>query len=199
MAAQALSVQAAAQQLGCSVRTVRRQLATGRLAGSKVGRDWVVWAGTPSSTSAAPAAVPPNARGLRARLRILGSRLIAVGNALAAPAPRPGAVLLTWRRPRSLQVILAIGRLSPLHSWTPYAVGIDFPFWLAERAAWRPVLPLLRRYERLRLWCAPRLLRVPGVPVVIEAELASVDAMLDDLEALQTQRPKAHGHGKEGS
>lgn len=109
---------------------------------------------------------------------------------MAASVPRPGAVFLTWRAPRSLRVTFAIGRTSPLQGWAPYAVGVELPFWLTERAAWRPVLPLLRHYDQLRTWCAPRLLRVPGVRAVVLAELVRLEAALGLLEATQAPRPQ---------
>jgi excisionase family DNA binding protein len=37
-----LTAREAARRLGCSVQYVRRLLRSGRLRGSKVGRDWVV-------------------------------------------------------------------------------------------------------------------------------------------------------------
>jgi excisionase family DNA binding protein len=181
MGAGTLSVQEAARVLGCSVRTARRWLQHGRLAGRKLGRDWVVW----DLPLAAPADVPTPAgltpARVRARLRAVGARLIAVGNALAAPAPRPGMVFLAWRAPRSLGVTFAIGRAHPTRGWTPIALGLEYPFWLEGRTRWRPVLLLLRRYERLRLWCASALLRIPGVSAVVLDELTRLETALGDL------------------
>ena len=104
-----------------------------------------------------------------------------MGNALAAPALRPGTVFLAWRAPRSLGVGFAIGRAHPTRGWTPIALGLEYPFWLEGRPRWRPVLPLLRRYERLRLWCAPALLRIPGVSAVVVGELTRLEVALEAL------------------
>jgi excisionase family DNA binding protein len=171
-------VQEAARVLGCSARTVRRWLQTGRLAGQKRGRDWVVW-GLPPAALVPPEAPTP-AR-VRARLRAVGARLITVGNTLAAPAPRPGTVLLAWRAPRSLRVVFAIGRTHPTRGWAPIALGLEYPFWLEGRARWQPVLPLLRRYERLRIWGTAPLLRIPGVRAVLLGELGTLEAALEAL------------------
>src|SRR5262249_59274316 len=83
--------------------------------------------------------------------------------------------------PRSLGVTFAIGRTHPTRGWTPIALGLEYPFWLEGRPRWRPVLPLLRRYERLRLWCATALLRIPGVSAVVLGELARLEAALEAL------------------
>jgi hypothetical protein len=107
--------------------------------------------------------------------------LIAVGNQTVGTHPRRGQVFLTWRTPRSLQVILAIGRARLPQAWAPHALGTALPFWVQERPRWRRVLPLLRRYERLRLWCHPRLLRIPSVIAVVQDELAQLEAVLEVL------------------
>jgi excisionase family DNA binding protein len=109
---------------------------------------------------------------IRQRLREAGQRLIDTGNRVAGAQRRPGKLFLTWQSQRSLQVTFAIGRLSPLHGWTPHALGTTLPFWMAERGQWREVMPLLRRYETLRAWCAPQLLRIPGVGELVLAEIA---------------------------
>jgi len=111
-----------------------------------------------------------------------------VGTQIVQAQPRRGVVFLTERRPGSAQVTLAIGWVSPLHGWAPYALGVELPFWLKKRAQWRRVLPLLRQYERLRHWCAPTLRRVPGTGAVALAELAQLGAAL---EALATTPPPA--------
>jgi len=186
----ASSVTEAARALGCAPQTVRRLLQMGRLAGSKLGRDWIVWGLPTDGESATPGSLEATPAMVRTRLRAIGTRLITVGNAVAETVPRPGAVFLTWRAPRGLRVTFAIGRTSPRQGWAPYAVGVELPFWLTERTAWRPVLPLLRHYDQVRSWCVPRLLRVPGVGAVVLAELARLEATLDRLEATQTQRPE---------
>ena len=143
-----------------------------------------------AARAAAPAKPLPPAR-LRARLRTAGAQLIAVGNALAAPALRPGVVFLAWRAPRSLSVTFAIGRAHPTRGWAPIAVGLDYPFWLEGRPRWRLVRPLLRRYEQLRLWCVPALLRLPGVRSVVLDELTRLDAALEALRAETAAAPSS--------
>jgi excisionase family DNA binding protein len=183
------SVPEAAQLLGCSVRTARRWLQRGRLPGRKLGRDWVVDALPLPAPATAPAKPLPPAR-VRARLRAAGAQLIAVGNALAAPVLRPGVVFLAWRAPRSLSVIFAIGRAHPTRGWAPIAVGLDYPFWLEGRPRWRLVRPLLRRYEQLRLWCVPALLRLPGVRSVVLDELTRLEAALEAVRARAGETPQ---------
>jgi hypothetical protein len=82
-----------------------------------------------------------------------------------------------------LQVTFAVGRLSPLHGWAPYTLGTTLPFWLEERLQWRQITPLLKRYERLRAWCAPRLLRLPGVGALVCEEIAQLEAAVVALRA----------------
>jgi hypothetical protein len=104
-------------------------------------------------------------------------------------------VFLTWRTPRSLQVTLAIGRMRLTKTWAPHALGTVLPFWVQERPRWRQVLPLLRRYERLRLWCHPRLLRIPAMMAVVQDELTQMEAALEALarEAHASARRQASG------
>jgi hypothetical protein len=123
---------------------------------------------------------------LRLRLRHAGTRLITVGNQMAGAQRQRGQVFLTWRRPQSLQIIVAIGRQSPTHGWTPRPLGTEMPFWFREQAQWRRVLPLLRRYEQVRSWCHPRLLRIPGVGEVVLQEIAWLETALT---VLQEHRP----------
>jgi hypothetical protein len=125
-------------------------------------------------------------------LRAAGAQLIAVGNALAAPVLHPGMVFLAWRAPRSLSVAFAIGRAHPTRGWTPIAVGLEYPFWLEGRPRWRLVQPLPRRYEQLRLWCAPALLRQPGVRVVVLDELTRLETVLGALRSRGTPPRGAH-------
>jgi hypothetical protein len=167
------------------MRTVRRWLQRGRLRGRKLGRDWVVEALPMVGPLSAPTKPLPPAQ-LRTRLRAAGAQLIAVGNALTAPTLRPGVVFLTWRAPRSLSVTFAIGRAHPTRGWTPIAVGLEYPFWLEGRPRWRAVYPLLRRYEQLRLWCAPALLRLPGVRAAVLSELSRLETALGTLQARGT-------------
>lgn len=185
------TVPAVAAQLGVEPRTIRRWLQQGRLQGYKLGCTWVVVA-PPAPTrlpvpdaAAGPAVqrVPAVSAALvRQRLRDVGAQLIAVGNQVAQAPPRPGALFLTWRTPRSLRVTLAIGRLSRTQRWAPYALGVELPFWLKERARWRPVLPLLRRYDTLRACCRPWLLRLPGVGAAVLGELVKLEAAVQALE-----------------
>jgi hypothetical protein len=60
---------------------------------------------------------------------------------------------------------------------------MELPFWVEERTQWRRVIPLLRHYERLRHWCTPQLLRVPGTDMMVMAELARLEATLEALVA----------------
>jgi hypothetical protein len=126
----------------------------------------------------APAITPA---ALRQRLRSVGAALITVGNQTAGTQPRQGQMFLTWRNPRSLQVTLALGRARLPQAWAPHALGTALPFWVRERPRWHRVLPLLRRYERLRLWCHPRLLRIPAVMAVVQDELAQLEDALEVL------------------
>jgi hypothetical protein len=77
--------------------------------------------------------------------------------------------------------------MHPTRGWAPIALGLEYPFWLEGRRRWRPVLPLLRRYEQLRLWCASALLRIPGVSAVILGELTRLE-----VELLALHPPKLH-------
>lgn len=182
-----LSVDEAAHVLGCSPQTVRRLLQTGRLAGRKLGREWVVWFSTEPAVGIVsarqarqrpPALSAHTTAAIRQRLREVGALLIEVGNYVTQARKGRGQLFLTWRTPHALRVTLAIGRESPTRGWSPYALGVELPFWLAERAHWRKMMPLLRQYEQLRSWCAPRLLRIPGVSEVVLAELCRVEAAL---------------------
>jgi hypothetical protein len=125
-------------------------------------------------------ALVPAAR-VRQRLRTVGGQLISVGNQVAHASPRAGALQLSWRTPPSLRVTLAIGRVSPTRGWTPVALGVELPFWLTERARWRRIIPLLRRYDTLRACCTPWLLRLPGVGTAVLAELAQLEAAIATL------------------
>jgi hypothetical protein len=78
----------------------------------------------------------------------------------------------------SLAVTFAIGRVTPTQKWAPYALGIELPFWIAERARWTSLMPVVRRYDRVRGWCVPRLVRLAGVASVIEDEIARLDKAL---------------------
>ncbi len=113
----------------------------------------------------------------------MGAALITVGNQIAVTLPRRGAVFLAWRTPHGVQVVLAIGRRHPTQGWRPHGLGVELPFWLRERVRWRPVLPLLRRYERLRQWSHPRLLGLAGVAPLVLAELDRLDTTLGTLAA----------------
>jgi len=196
-----LSVDEAAQALGCSPQTVRRLLRAGRLAGRKLGREWVVWFASETSTvmmsglraQKSNAALQQSTTAtIRLRLREVGTLLIAVGNHVAQARKSRGQLFLTWRTPHALRITLAIGRESPTRSWSPHALGVELPFWLAERVHWRQVMPLLRRYEQLRLWCAPRLLRIAGVSDAVRAELNRLEAVLQAMaEITPSQEPKA--------
>jgi hypothetical protein len=78
-----------------------------------------------------------------------------------------------------LPITFAMGRASPTRQWAPHALGIELPFWLQERQRWQHVRPLLRRYEQLRLWCHPSLVRIPQVQEVLEAELHQLQAAVE--------------------
>lgn len=173
-------------------RTVRSWLQRGVLDGQKIGTVWGVW--WPAAWGGPPGRprrrqtrhdLPPavTLAMVRTRLRHVGNQLIAVGNQVAGSPPRRGHVFLTWRRPRSLQIILALGRRHPIRAWAPHALGTELPFWFREQPQWREVLPLLRWYEQLRGWCHPRLLRVPGVGPVLLAEIARLESALHALES----------------
>jgi hypothetical protein len=125
----------------------------------------------------------------------VGAALITIGNQTAGTHPQRGQVFLTWRTPRSLQVTLAIGRARLPQAWAPHALGTTLPFWVQERPRWRRVLPLLRRYERLRLWCHPRLLRIPEAMAIVQDELAQLEAALEVLapEAQASSSRQASG------
>ena len=181
------AVQEVATGLGVAPRTVRYWLQTGQLPGEKAGGIWHVW----GRDLVVPGLAGGDARGtlqpLRPRLRQVGARLMTVGNHVAGAQRQRGQVFLTWRRPRSLQIIFALGRQHPTHGWTPQALGTDLPFWFREQARWRRVLPLLRRYEQVRSWCHPRLLRIPGVGEVVRAELTRLEKSLLLLVPPKTQ------------
>jgi excisionase family DNA binding protein len=183
---QVLSVTEAATILGIAPRTVRRWLHEGYLTGQKIGTSWVVLCPAERASSQPQ----PGETGLpqepwrthtllRQRLRQLGARLITVGNAVAGARRARGEVFLTWRRLGRLPITFAIGRASPTRSWAPHALGTALPFWLKERQQWRPVQRLLRQYEQLRCWCHPRLLRLPQVVEIVEAELLRLQAAVD--------------------
>jgi hypothetical protein len=185
-----LSVADTATVLGIAPRTVRRWLQDGLLVGQKMGRSWVVFCPAELATAATrpvgtvlPQRVQPTPTMLRQRLRQLGQRLITVGNAGAGARRARGEVFVTWRRPGRLQLTFAIGRASPTQRWAPRALGLEVPFWLTERQRWRPVQRLLRRYEQLRLWCHPRLLGIPQVLEVMEAELGQLQAAVEAFAA----------------
>lgn len=180
-----VSVEEAAIGLGVSPRTVRRWLQAQRLEGQKVGGTWnVVWM-TTSLEEGRQTVRLESALTLRQRLRDVGERLITVGNAVAGGRRQRGQVFLTWRRARSLHVVFAIGRHRPPHHWAPQALGTELPFWLRERVRWHAVVPLLRRYERLRQWCHARLLCCPGVATVLMAELEQLDVAVEHLAGLR--------------
>lgn len=190
---QVLSVTEVATVLGIAPRTVRRWLHEGSLAGHKIGTSWVVLC------PAAPASAARSTGGMllhpqfrltpamiRQRLRQLGARLITVGNTVAGARRARGEVFLSWRRPGRLAITFAIGRTTPTRGWAPHALGTDLPFWLTERQPWRPVQRLLQRYEQLRCWCHPRLLRLPQVLEVLEAELDRLQAAVEACAAHAT-------------
>jgi excisionase family DNA binding protein len=164
-----IPVETAATALGVSPRTVRRWLQAGHVRGQKVGTSWGVWWWPETGIRVLPLSM------LRTRLRHVGERLIAVGNQAAGTPRRRGHLFLTWRTPQGLQITLAMGRQSATRGWAPHALGIDLPFWLQERSQWSRVLPLLRWYDRVRGWCHPRLLHVPGVAAVVLAELTRLE------------------------
>jgi excisionase family DNA binding protein len=182
----ALSVEEAATVLGVAPRTVRRWLQDGDLIGKKIGTIWVVLLPEAHETQERHRRRTRLTRGefptlplLRQRLRQLGHQLIAVGNSTAGAQQKRGEVFLTWRRPGGLQILFVIGRASPVQGWAPHALGSALPFWLTERQRWRQIRPLRRRYEQLRIWCHPRLLRIPQVRTVIEAELHRLQAAVE--------------------
>ena len=195
------SVDEAAKAIGCSSQTVRRLLRAGRLAGRKLGREWVVWCTTGTSAVRTPGSrakkgnatlQQPTTATIRRRLREVGTLLITVGNHMAQARKGRGQLFLTWRTPHALRITLAIGRESPTRGWSPHALGVELPFWLAERTHWRQIMPLLRRYEQLRLWCAPRLLRITGVSDAVLAELSSLEVALQAMaETIPAQEPQA--------
>jgi hypothetical protein len=168
-------VEEAALGLGVSSRTIRRWLHEQRLAGHKTGGVWVVLGPLARPGSPGTAGVSP--RAVRARLRAVGERLITRGNQCAGARRRRGGLFLTWRRPRSLQIVLALGRQSPQQTWAPHTLGTTLPFWLTAPPQWQTILPVLQQYERVRGWCHPRLLRLPGVGQVVMTELARVAAL----------------------
>jgi hypothetical protein len=198
-----LSVIDAATVLGVAPRMVRRWLQEGSLAGQKIGTTWVVLCSaerTSSDLQTGGTVVSPKTQltpaMLRQRLRHLGASLISVGNAVAGTRRARGAVFLTWRRPGRLPITFAIGRTSPTHGWAPHALGTELPFWLTERQQWRPVRPLLKQYEQLRSWCHPRLLRLPQVREIVEAELHRLQAAVEACAAqaaAQGRRQTARG------
>ena len=192
--ARLLSVEETALGLGVSPRTIRRWLQEQRLIGYKIGGTWGVWwSGSTQALSVLPSTAPsarqlpvqarraPSAVAIRTRLRQVGARLITVGNHAAGAQRRRGTVFLTWRRGRSLQIVLALGRQSPRDGWAPHALGTALPFWWRERARWQSIVPLLRHYEQVRGWCHPHLLQIEGVDAVILAELTQLEANLETL------------------
>jgi excisionase family DNA binding protein len=188
-----LSVTEAATRLGVAPRTVRRWLQEGLLTGKKVGTAWVVLSPEiqqerdgQTAGPVLPWRAPSIPALIRQRLRQLGTRLITVGNAMAEAHRAPGEVFLTWRRPERLQITFAIGRISPTRGWVPHALGLELPFWLKERQRWRQAQHLLRRYEQLRLWCHPQLLRLSQVQEVVEAEIHRVHSAVEVCAAQQT-------------
>jgi hypothetical protein len=50
-------------------------------------------------------------------------------------------------------------------------------------------MPLFRWYERLRMWCHPRLLRSPEVRAVVQDELTQLEAALEE-----SVQPRREGH-----
>ena len=191
-----LSVAEAATLLGVAPRTVRRWLQEGDLVGKKLGTSWVVLCPadfaiphTPPTGTGGDMLERATRSSIRQHLRQLGHRLIVVGNATAGAQRRRGEVFLTWRYPGRLQIAFAMGRTSPTRGWAPHALGIEFPFWLKEHQRWQQIKRLLRQYERLRLWCHPRLLRIPQVQEVIEMELQKLHTAI---EACATQRSREH-------
>jgi hypothetical protein len=188
-----VSVAEAAAQLSMAPHRVRRLLQGGRLPGRKLGREWaVLWptdmrilGGGSADHSHEPVSykTPPLLTTLRQQLREVGAMLIRTGNACAQARPVRGAIFLTWRRPNSLAVTFAIGRVTPAQQWAPYALGSDLPFWLTDRVRWVPVIPVVRRYDRVRGWCVPRLVRCPGVAAVIDDEIARLKEALARLDA----------------
>ena len=187
-----ISVEDAAATLGVAPRTVRRWCASGRLPGQRVGTVWVVLASEENQTASHGKKTKPGAlhsaqsiHAIRTRLRATGQLLIDVGNRITGAQRRPGKLFLTWQSQRGLQVTLAIGRVSPLHGWAPQALGA-LPFWMQERDRWRPVMPLVKRYETLRAWCAPQLLRIAGVGEVVLAGIAQLERAILAMEAGET-------------
>jgi hypothetical protein len=181
-----LSVADAATVLGVAPRTVRRWLQDGLLVGKKMGTSWVVFCPAEHATvttrpvgTGLPQHVQPTPTMIRQRLRQLGHQLMTVGNAGVGVRRARGEVFVTWRRAGRLQLTFAIGRASSTQRWAPCALGLELPFWLKERQRWRPVQRLLRQYEQLRLWCHPRLLRLPQVVEVMEEELGRLQAAIE--------------------
>jgi len=120
-------------------------------------------------------------RQVHRRLRTVVTRLIIVGHHLAQARPQPGKLWRTWRAPQSLRMPLAIGRVSLTQGEAPYALGVEIPFWLIDRIHWHWVVPLLRRYDALRVCCAPWLLRLPGVGAAVQAALARLERAVSAL------------------
>ena len=186
-----VTVSEAAEHLHLAPHRVRRLLQDGRLPGRKLGREWaVLWptdgrmldGGRADDNSTHVSRETPHLlTTLRQQLREVGARLIRTGNALAQAKPARGTVFLAWRRPTSLAVTFAMGRVTPSQQWAPYALGIDLPFWIAERARWTRLMPVVRRYDRVRGWCVPRLVRLAGVASVIEDEIVRLDEALTRL------------------
>ena len=184
-----LSVEEVATTLGVSGRTVRRWCACGHLDAQLVGTVWVVWGALEDSSSeygrGSKYSERPLRLGLQAmrkRLRETGQRLIDTGNVVAGAQRRPGKLFLTWQSQRGLQVTFAIGRLSPLHGWAPHALGTMLPFWIEERAQWQRVMPLLKYYERIRMWCVPRFLRIAGVSALVLEEITQLETAIATLQ-----------------
>ena len=177
-----LAVQEVATGLGVAPRTVRYWLQMGQLPGEKVGGIWHIWGRDLCISGLDGEDALGTLQHLRPRLRQAGARLITVGNQMAGAQRQRGQVFLTWRRPRSLQIIFALGRQSPTHGWTPRPLGTEIPFWFREQSQWRRVLPLLRQYEQVRSWCHPRLLRIPGVGEVVLQEIRGLETALSSVD-----------------
>jgi hypothetical protein len=76
---------------------------------------------------------------------------------------------------------LAIGRVSLTQGEAPYALGVELPFWLAERIHWRRVVLLLWRSDALRVCCAPSLLRLPDVGAAVQVALVRLERTVSAL------------------
>lgn len=132
---------------------------------------------------------PVEPAAVRQRLWAVRTRLVTVGNQGALASPRAKALFLTWRAPRSLWVILTIGRYSPTQGSAPYAPGREVPFWRTECAPWCRILPLFRRHDMLRACSARWLVQLPGIGSAGLPELSRLEAAITVLStaALQTK------------